>query len=74
MIIKCNYCKGTGRKHADYSYNDTCPICQGAGNIVVESMAKCNSCKGTGRKHGSYNYTDICPSCNGTAVTSLRAY
>ena len=74
MIIQCSYCKGTGRKYASYEYTDTCPICEGAGNIDVPSIAKCNSCRGTGRKYASYEYTDICAVCRGTAVTLIKCY
>ena len=74
MIIKCSYCKGTGRKYANYNYTDICPICGGAGNIDVPSIAICNACKGTGRKYGNYSYLDICSACRGTGVTSIRSY
>jgi len=71
MIIKCGYCKGSGKKYSNAT--DICPVCSGAGQVDVPSEHyTCGYCKGSGHKYS--NASDICPVCNGVGVTRVAKY
>lgn len=72
FILKCAYCKGTGRKYADDTI--ACPICNGRGVILLEidcelPLVVCAYCKGAGRKYA--DDTIRCPQCNGSGAQPL---
>jgi len=78
MIIKCKFCKGTGRIQLSFLglSDELCSACNGAGELEIavpeEKLTTCKFCKGEGIIQPT-NYLDpsgitICPACKGIGV------
>jgi hypothetical protein len=76
MIIKCKFCKGTGRINATFfESGELCPSCKGAGELEIpvpdEKLTTCKYCDGKGLiEPGFLDFSDptVCPACKGLGV------
>ena len=79
-LVRCGYCKGTGKKYSNSS--DICPVCDGSGHCFLNlhpdsnvdegwDLLRCGYCKGNGHKYT--NASDICPVCKGVG-TLLKCF
>ncbi len=72
-MIKCAFCKGTGKDPFDLlSELAICQVCGGRGKVEVKEPAiKCVYCKGTGVY--PHNGRVTCTVCNGKGSVTVKA-
>ena len=72
-VLNCAYCKGVGREHGTWDYeNEPCKVCKGKAVVAVQVVngnppfVVCQTCNGKGRKHGTWDYeNEPCAACKG---------
>ena len=71
-VIKCAFCKGTGKDPFDLlSELAICQVCGGRGKVEVKEPAiKCVYCKGTGVY--PHNGRVTCTVCNGKGSVTVK--
>jgi DnaJ-class molecular chaperone len=73
ILKRCGYCEGKGETSEDgFGGGDiiTCPVCQGAGQIIVETDTELHQiCDGSGKiklRGPMGKEMVMCPDCHGT--------